>query len=58
MPLKRAYSKSAISANVAELIRGGRDRAQAVAAAYNVAREAFRRRNPGKSLPAYLRQKS
>lgn len=37
MPLKSGSSKAAISANIAELIRGGRPQKQAVAIAYDKA---------------------
>lgn len=35
MPLKNGKSKKVISENIAELIRSGRDRAQAVAIAFD-----------------------
>lgn len=40
MPLKRGKSKSVISYNIAELIRSGRPRRQAVAIAYSKAGKA------------------
>jgi hypothetical protein len=39
MPLKKGKSKKAISVNVSELMRGGREQKQAVAIAYNVAKK-------------------
>lgn len=39
MPLKKGNSEEAISSNIAELIRSGRPRAQAVAIAYSEARK-------------------
>lgn len=37
MPLKKGSSQKVISANIAELIRSGRDRTQAVAIAFSEA---------------------
>lgn len=45
MPLKRGSSQKTISANIAELIRAGHDRAQAAAIAY---KEAGKSRKKGK----------
>ena len=39
MPLKKGSSKAVISANIAELMRSGRTRAQAVAIAYRLAKK-------------------
>ena len=55
MPLTEGYSRQTISRNIAEMVRSGHPRDQAVAAAYETARRAFRERNPGKPLPDYLR---
>jgi hypothetical protein len=38
MPLKKGSSKKTISSNIAELIRSGRKKDQAVAIAYDVAK--------------------
>lgn len=43
MPLQKGKSKKAISANIAELIRSGRDKDQAVAIAMRVAGKARRK---------------
>jgi hypothetical protein len=56
-PLAKGYSRATISGNVAELIRAGRSRAQAVAASLFSARAAFKSKHPGKALPAALRPK-
>ena len=48
MPLKSGKSKKAISANIAELIRSGRPKAQAIAIAYS---------NAGKSKKKAKRKK-
>ncbi len=56
MPLKKGYSRSTISANIAEMVKSGRPRAQAVAAALDTARKAFKKRNPGKPYPEHLRR--
>ena len=45
MPLRKGSSKAVIAANIAELIRTGRSRAQAVAIAYAQAGKA--KRKPG-----------
>lgn len=39
MPLKKGKSKKVISENIAELIRAGKPRAQAVAIAFDVAKK-------------------
>jgi hypothetical protein len=57
MPLRKGWSPSAISANIAEMVKAGHPKAQAVAAAYSTAREAFKKAHPGKPLPAHLRKK-
>jgi hypothetical protein len=44
MPLKPGKSKKSVSENIAELIRSGKDRDQAVAIAYNVAGKSKRRK--------------
>jgi len=56
MPLVYGYSKSAISSNIAMLIREGRSRAQASAVALKTAREAWREKHPVGALPHYLRR--
>lgn len=43
MPLKKGYSKAAFDANVAELIRSGRESDQALAIAYKEQRAAQKR---------------
>lgn len=56
MPLIHGYSRGTISANVRESIGAGEPPAQAVAIAFQVAREAYAARHPGrKTLPSYLR---
>jgi len=57
LPLKQGFSQATIKANIAEMVRAGRSKDQAVAAAYETARKVFRKRNPGKPLPAHLRKK-
>ena len=44
MPLKKGYSKKTIDWNIAEMIRAGRSKEQAVAAAYDNARRAFKKK--------------
>jgi hypothetical protein len=46
MPLDSRDSPDAFSANVAELIRSGRSKAQAVAIAYRVRREKRKKKPP------------
>ena len=58
MPLKRGWSPDVIAQNVQMLRREGREADQAVAIAYNQARESFKARNPGKPLPKHLRKRS
>ena len=55
MPLKQGYSEKTIKENISEMVRSGRQQKQAVAAAYETARKLFKKRNPGKTLPGYLR---
>jgi len=55
MPLKRGWSPDVIARNVQMLRREGFEADQAVAIAYNQARESFKARNPGKPLPKHLR---
>lgn len=43
MPLKPGKSKAVISSNIAELIRSGRPKAQAVAIAFSVAKEVHKK---------------
>lgn len=50
MPLKKGKSKAAISANIAELIRSGRKRDQAVAIAMHQAGMS-RKRKAGSKVP-------
>jgi len=57
MPLKKGYSEKTIRENIRELVESGRSQEQAVAIAYQVARKAFKKRNPGKPLPARLKEK-
>lgn len=40
MPLKKGSSKATISKNISEMIKSGHKPAQAIAAAYSVARKA------------------
>lgn len=48
MPLKKGNSEEAISSNIAELIRSGRPRAQAVAIAYSEARKRYSKQRAAK----------
>lgn len=52
MPLEKGTSKDVISRNIAELIRSGRPKRQAVAIAYSYARK-----TGGKKAKAKLRKK-
>ena len=56
MPLKGGYSEKTIRYNIAEMIRAGKTRDKAVAAAYRKARTEYRKSNPGKPLPKHLRR--
>ena len=56
MPLKGGYSEKTIRYNIAEMIRAGKPRDRAVAAAYRKARADYRKSNPGKPLPKHLRR--
>ena len=56
MPLIQGYSRSSISKNIAAEIDAGRPQKQAEAIAYRTAVDVFKKRHPGKSLPAYLRK--
>ena len=49
MPLKPGKSKKVISENIAELIRSGKDRDQAVAIAYDHAGMGRNKRKPSKN---------
>ena len=42
MPLKKSGSKSAVSDNISEMVRSGHPKDQAIAAAYNIKRQADR----------------
>jgi hypothetical protein len=55
VPLKKGYSEATIKKNISEMVKSGRPQKQAVAAAYDTARKAFKKRNPGKPLPKHLR---
>lgn len=44
MPLKKGKSKKTISSNIAEMIRAGHPKKQAVAAAYATARKSRKKR--------------
>lgn len=57
MPLSRGYSDEVIRKNIREMVDSGYDHKQAVAAALDTARKAFKKRNPGKRLPERLREK-
>uniref|UniRef100_A0A6M3IER4 Uncharacterized protein n=1 Tax=viral metagenome TaxID=1070528 RepID=A0A6M3IER4_9ZZZZ len=54
-PLQKGWSQGAISANIAEMVRAGHKRNEAVAAAYSAAKRAFKKRSPGKPLPSHLK---
>jgi hypothetical protein len=54
MPLKKGYSKAAISKNIGTEIKAGRPRKQAVAIAYSTARAAAKKAH---KHPAHLRKK-
>jgi len=56
VPLKQGYSDKTISKNITEMRNSGRDHEEAVAAALETARKAFKKRNPGKALPKRLRK--
>jgi len=56
VPLKQGYSDKTISKNITEMRDSGRDHEEAVAAALETARKAFKKRNPGKALPKRLRK--
>jgi len=57
-PLKSGYSRQTVGANIATMRREGKSAGVASAAAYRSARADFKRRHPGKALPAHLRQKN
>lgn len=57
MPLTGGYSQETIDRNIAEMIKAGKPKDQAVAAAYDSARRAFKKQNSGKKLPPYLKRK-
>ena len=54
MPLKQGYSDESIRENIREMVDSGYEHKQAVAAALERARKAFKKKNPGKSLPKRL----
>jgi hypothetical protein len=56
-PLKSGYSKSTVNANIAQLLREGRPRSQASAAALRSARAAWKVKHGRKALPAHLKPK-
>jgi hypothetical protein len=56
-PLLRGYSPGTISSNIEREIKRGKDPMRAKAAAYREARDEFKRRYPGKHLPAWLTRK-
>lgn len=58
MPLHPGYSRKAISANIAKLIREGRSRDQAVAIAFAHARKYAQRISDRKKREAVLRRLS
>lgn len=51
MPLKKGYGKKTIGENIAKEIAAGRPRAQAVAIAYSIAREAAPKNKKSKFTP-------
>ena len=53
-PLAGGYSRKTISANIGDMVASGHASNQASAAAYNHARNEFRKKHPRKRLPAYL----
>lgn len=56
MALKKGYSRTTINKNVKREAEAGKPRNQAVAIALDKARRDYKRRNPGKPLPSYLRE--
>lgn len=58
MPLESGYSQGAISKNIAELVRSGRDTVQASAIAYDKARSAAKNIDDPERRAAIMRQLS
>ena len=56
MPLVEGYSRQAISKNIAELVKSGRSKRQAIAIAMRVAREAARKELSGSKLATVMRK--
>lgn len=54
-PLKRGYSANTVSANIAEMKRAGVPEKQAIAAAFEEARKAWKKRHGRKALPPHLK---
>lgn len=54
MPLKRGYSRATLDHNIRDM-RAHHPLAEALGAAYSIAREAWRKRHPREAYPAYLR---
>jgi len=54
MPLKQGSSEETISSNIREMIRAGKPRAQAVAAALNIAKGGKKRKKLKKTLTGNL----
>jgi hypothetical protein len=57
-PLKAGYSRATVSHNIALEMDNGRKQRQAVAMALRSARASFKKRYPGKRLPAHLHYKT
>jgi len=58
VPLKSGYSRTSIEQNIAEMIRAGHPKAQAVAAAYRKARESAKKVKDPHKRNAILRRLS
>ena len=54
-PTKRGYSKETIKFNIGQLVKDGFPQKQAVAAAFDMARKAYKKRFPSGQLPEYLK---
>ena len=54
MPIKPGYSYARVQENIAQLIKEGHPRNQAIAIAFSVARKAFWSRHPHGALPEWL----
>lgn len=56
MPLLEGYTMQTIRKNIREMRKAGKKEDVAVAAAYNKARENFKKKFPGKRLPKHLQK--